>query len=164
MCDFGLVSLGVGAASALASGLAGMQAGSANAALAKREGLLARRQANADAASLAARGAYQLGGMRRDAAGSGNLSALDLIADSASNLSLDVQRVKYGGRAAQADANAQASLYRWQGRGALLGGIVGAGTSLLQGFGSGSPSTTLQDKYPVIGTAKSFMPSLAAKY
>ncbi len=138
----GIVSAVAAVGSAAMSGVSGMQAGKANAAMAKAEGKQLRIQSEAEAGSLAGRGAYQIGGMRSDVAGTGNLSALDLVGQSATNLSLDVERIKHAGRAGQAQSGAAANYYTWQGRNALYGGlaqgIIGAGTQLLSSFGGGS--------------------------
>ena len=135
MCDPSLIVAGIGGAASLAQGFGGMQAGNANAGILRAQGKQALLQSQADASNLEARGAYQLGDMRRRIAGSGNISALDLLADSASNLSLDVARIKHGGRAQKAAYDAEAGMQRQQGIGALIGGIVqagaGVGTQLL---------------------------------
>ena len=110
MCDPSLIVAGIGGAASLAQGFGGMQAGNANAGILRAQGKQALLQSQADASNLEARGAYQLGDMRRRIAGSGNISALDLLADSASNLSLDVARIKHGGRAQKAAYDAEAGM------------------------------------------------------
>lgn len=131
MCEpFTIATMAASAGAALFQGFGAMQAGSANAGLLKQQGRQAVIQANADAANLGQRGAYQLGDMRRRLAGSGNLSGLDLIADSATNLGLDVARIKHGGKVAQASYNAQAQMEKQGGIAGLLGGIVNAGVGV----------------------------------
>lgn len=135
MCDPSLIVAGVGAAASVAQGFGAMQAGNANAGILRAQGKQAVLQSKADAANLDVRGSYQLGDMRRRTAGSGNLSALDLISDSATNLALDIARIKHGGRVAKASYDAQAGIERQQGIAGLIGGIVkgasGVGTQLL---------------------------------
>lgn len=165
MCDpFTIIAGVAGAGASLFQGIAGYQSGQANAGMARAQGKAALYQSQAEASNLAQRGAYQLGGMRRDVAGTGNVSALDIIGASATNLAMDVERVKHGGRVAQSQAKAEAAFYKRGAIGSLIGGVVGAGTQLLTSFGGGGTTASLQDKYPIIGKAKSFMPSLAAKY
>lgn len=58
-------------------------------------------------------------------------SPVDVLAESAANAAFDNALIRWGGERGANQAEGQAAMARWSGNQSLVGGIVGAGTSLL---------------------------------
>ena len=119
-----------GAIGSIAQGVGGMQAGNQNANALEAQGESAMVSAMSSAASVADEGTYKIADQQRDAAASGNLSALEIIADNAAKLGQDIDAIIYGGQLRRYESRQAATQARRAGKAALAGGVIGAAGSL----------------------------------
>lgn len=133
----GLGATALGAASSVAEGIAGAQAGKANAKLAKREGIIDQQRRVAEQSEITRERRLIAGRQAVGAAKSGrgfSGSVLDVVAGSEANAELDILSSVYGGVLGSQSAKFQAKQARAAGRSALIGGVLGAGSTLLTGI------------------------------
>ena len=133
MCD-PLVGAGLFAASSLVSGIQQKQQADAAADVAEMNADIARQQGSSEAARARAKINKVLGSQRAAQASSGLAmtgSALDVGEDSAREGALDVATIIYGGAVRGNAYETEADNLRFQGNQALIGGVLGAGTSFL---------------------------------
>lgn len=141
----------ISAISSLAQGVAGMQAADAQAKAYENQAKVKEAQATQalEKAQMEARLLRERGdrfkGTQRSLLGASGVavnsgSALDLLADTAYGVESDVSMAKYnaqleawGFQTEAANLRGQASMAKSQGKYAMLGGVLGAGSSLLTG-------------------------------
>lgn len=134
----GLVSAGVGAAGSLISGVAQNAQAGRQASTYDANAKIAEDQAAANAASIRNK-AVRVRGSERAATGASGIAPsgfADAINDSDIEAELDAQTALYNGRMAARNQRAQAGATRDAGKAALVGGVIGAGTKALSGYGS----------------------------
>lgn len=132
------VSAGVGAAGSLISGFAQNAQAKGQAATYDANAKIAEDQAAANAASIANK-ASRVQGAERAAIGASGIAGTgfaDAMNDSDIEAELDRQTALYNGRVAARNMRAQAGATRDAGKSAILGGVIGAGTKALSGYGS----------------------------
>lgn len=131
-------SAGVGAVGSLISGFAQNAQANRAAGIADSNAKIVEQQAAADAATIANRAARVKGSQQAAAGASGIQGSgfADAIADSDVEAELDRQTALYNGRIAARNQRAQAQQDRQSGKAALLGGVIGAGTKALSGYGA----------------------------
>ncbi|HKY95402.1 MAG TPA: hypothetical protein VJL84_08855 [Kiloniellales bacterium] len=105
--------------------------------MARHEGKQARLAASVKAQQIEQKGAQELAAMRRAVGGTGNVSALDVIADQATSLAQELGLAKYGGSVAEAEAKARAHYAKQQGWQGVVNQAVHVGTQMLTGFSAG---------------------------
>lgn len=125
------------AAQGVMQGLSSLSDARYQAGLARHEGKQARLAADLKARQIGQQGTRELAAMRRAASGTGNLSALDFIADQATDLAQQIGIARYGGEVAQAEAEERARRARQQAWQGIVGQAVGAGTQPLTGLAGG---------------------------
>ena len=114
-------------------------AGKYNQRLAENQALQARYAGEQAARTQRERGRRILGMQRSIAAGAGVTpegSPLLVMMDTAAESELEAQKALYTGQVQADTARAQAVYARWQGQQAARGAQIGAGATLLQGFGN----------------------------
>lgn len=134
----GLVSAGVGAAGSLISGVAQNSQAGRQASVSDANAKIAEDQAAADAASIRDKAA-RVKGSEEAAIGASGIAPsgfADAENDSDIEAKLDEQTALYNGRIAARNQRAQASAMRDAGKSALIGGVIGAGTRALSGYGA----------------------------
>jgi len=128
---------GVGAVGSLISGVGQYSAAKAQAKADRQNASLARAQGDSEAALIRER-ARRLSGQNRAAIGASGVdisgSFLDALEDSDINAELDAQTAVWNHKAEASNYLARAAQSRRSGTGALLGGILGAGSEALSGF------------------------------
>jgi hypothetical protein len=132
------VSAGVGAAGSLISGFSQNAQANKQAAINEANAKIAEDQANADAAAIANKAANVRGAQRAASGASGIQGSgfADAIADSDIEAKLDEQTAIYNGRLQARNYRAAAAAARSTGSGALMSGVMGAGTQALSGYGN----------------------------
>lgn len=131
-------SAGLGALGSIQQGFAARQQAEYNAAVAEQNAAAARAQAALDESTSRKKSGLVLGSIRaRAAANTGDVggSALDVLADSASEAELEALTLRYQGEVKARQMESEAALERRRGKSAVLEGIVGAGTRLLTAGG-----------------------------
>lgn len=130
-------AVGVGAVGSIISGVGQYSAAKAQAKADRQNANLARVQGESEAALIRER-ARRLSGQNRAAIGASGVdisgSFLDALADSDINAELDAQTTVWNRKAEASNYLARASQSRRSGAGALLGGILGAGSEALSGY------------------------------
>lgn len=145
-----IVGTAIAAGGQLFSGYQGMQAGNYSAQVAKNNARAAEQKSGFEANLIRERGEDIESSARAALGKSGvdpgaSTSAAAVIGQSAQNTEMDALAAIYSGKL---DANAQRAagkLYKQQGRAAMVGGIIGAGSTLLTGIsraGGGSTYNT----------------------
>lgn len=161
-----LIAGGLGAVDSLVGGLQQASNAKYNAKVAKANAA----QAEAEAAEEARRKrdlTMRLIGTKRAAAGAMGLdldgSFLESLTDSAAQGELDALTTVWQGRRIADQYRAQAKAFKAQGRGAIVGGVLGAGTRALGGLASfyATPAAAVRDVGP---TGMSFADELAHGY
>jgi hypothetical protein len=164
----GLVSAGVGAVGSLVSGFSQNAQAQQAAAVSDANAKIAQDQAAANAAAIANK-AVRVKGSQEAAAGASGIQGsgfADAIKDSDIEAELDRQTALYNGRMQARNLKTQADNERESGRAAIVGGLFGAGTRALSGYGSwrymnalsknGTGSATPGLTFPTYGGAELF--------
>jgi hypothetical protein len=133
------------AAQGFTSGMASLADARWQAKVARHEGKQARLAAEHKASQIDQQGTQELAAIRRQAAGTGNLSSLDFVADRSTALASEIAWAKHGGAVANAEAKARAAYAKQQGRQQFANYAVGAATNLLSGG-----HALLKDQFPSI--------------
>jgi hypothetical protein len=132
---------GVGAVGSIISGVGQYSAAKSQAQADRQNARLAVEQGQSEAALIRER-ARRLSGQSRAAIGASGVdisgSFLDALEDSDINAELDAQTALWNRKLEASNYRARARQARASGPGALLGGILGAGSQALQGYGSAS--------------------------
>lgn len=134
-----LIGTGFAAAGSLQQGLAGKAAGDANADLARIEGEAAFDAGLANELAQRRETARLLGRQRAGFAKAGvglEGSPLLVMAETAAEGELLAQRERHRGEVARTRAANEAAIAKAEGRAALVGGVLGAGASILTGASS----------------------------
>ncbi len=134
-----MLGAAVSAVGTIASAQAQASSYKMQAAYADRQAQMSQQKGAYDAAQLARQNTRQLAGMRADYLNSGIAlegSALDVLADSATQASLDEQAIKYGAQVQSDNYRFQASLARSNARSATTGGYLGALATGINAFSS----------------------------
>jgi hypothetical protein len=154
------VGTAVAAYSAYSSAQAQSKAAKFNSELAERNALIARQEADANAAQQERRARLIQGGAAAEYGASGILgnegSALDVLASSAGQAELDRQMILYKGQLRGMGFDSQSVLDSYQSSAANTSSYLNAGSTLLLGgakaysmSGAGTPTTTTSDLGPV---------------
>jgi len=134
-----IAAAAVSAAGSLVSGVSQYSQGKSEAAYASTNARLAAQQAQSQAQVIREK-ARRLSGQNHAAIGASGVdisgSFLDAIADSDIDAELDAQTALWNGKIDAMNQRARAKASKAAGRSALVGGIFGAGTSAVSGFGS----------------------------
>lgn len=131
-------SAGLGAIGSIQQGFASRQQAEYNAQVAEQNAAAARAQAALDESTSRKKSSMVLGAIRaRAAANTGDVSgsALDVLADSASEAELEALTLRYQGEVKARQMESEAAIERRRGKNAILEGFVGAGTRLLTAGG-----------------------------
>lgn len=133
----GLVGAGVSAAGSIQQGNAQAAAADYNAQVARNNAIAANRSAAYDASRINERVAKIQGQQRAAYAGAGvsGGTALEVEADTSRQGAMDVQAALYSGNLQANRETASANLSELEARNARIGGVIGAGTTLITGFG-----------------------------
>ena len=127
------------AVGSIASGIAQSSEARRQAAYADANADLAKQQGRSEAQVIREK-ARRLAGQNRAAIGASGVdisgSFLDALADSDIDAELDAQTALWNSKLEARNYRAQAKSVRAQGRSALIGGIFGAGTSAISGYGN----------------------------
>lgn len=130
-----IASVAVAAGSAIATGVAASKQQEFQADVANMNADLQTKAANAEAERVKIAGERRLamiGGTYRKAGIDPSVgSPVDVLAESAGNLELDVAMVKYAGKIGALQSNLQGTVARKNASDALTAGYIGAGTQLL---------------------------------
>ena len=143
-----IAAAAVSAVGSLASGVSQYGQAKSQARYADANARLAEQQAESQAAVIREK-ARRLSGQNRAAIGASGVdisgSFLDALADSEIDAELDAQTAQWNGKIDAANARAEAKAARASGTSALVGGIFGAGTSALAGYGNWYTAKTQDD-------------------
>lgn len=138
----------VQAVGSVVSGISQSSQAKSQAAYAKANAGLAEQQAESQAAVIREK-ARRLSGQNRAAIGASGVdisgSFLDALADSDIDAELDAQTARWNGKLEAMNQRGQANASRASGRSALVGGVFGAGSSAVSGFGSWYDAKTRDD-------------------
>ncbi len=134
-----LVSAGVGAIGSLVQGVS--QAGAANrsAAVAKSNAKVAEQQGEAEASLIRERARRLKGSNKANIGASGvdiSGSFADALDDNDISSELDAQTALYNSKLQADNFRAQAKADKSSGTAGLIGGVIGAGTQALSGYGN----------------------------
>jgi hypothetical protein len=133
-----IAAAAVSAAGSLVSGISQYGQGKSQARYADANAEIAEQQAGSQAAVIREK-ARRLSGQNRAAIGASGVdisgSFLDALADSDIDAELDAQTALWNGKLEAMNQRGQAKAARSSARGALVGGVFGAGTSALAGYG-----------------------------
>lgn len=137
-----LAATGIQAISSIKQGEAGAEAAEFNARTAEENAILEARKGAEDERQFRISAAKELGDIRAGYAASGVASegsALDVLEESAKNMELDAQKIKYNSATKVRALNQEAKLSRMRGASSITSGYLGAAGSALKGtaeFGS----------------------------
>jgi len=138
MCTpiIGTIATIVGTVGSVFQGFGQAQAANANAAAANAEGKQAMINARIQSGQQKEQSIYELAKGMASAAGSGSISALDVLTDNADRMGRDVDMILYQGRQRQQMKQYEASVYKQQAGAALMSGFIGGATNALGLFGT----------------------------
>ncbi|WP_428247216.1 hypothetical protein [Ferrovibrio sp.] len=152
------LAIAMQAGSMLMQGVTGAQQGKYNAAMAERQADETRAAAAVEEQRQRIRAQSVLSAQRARIAASGvDLEGSPLLAmeEGAANAEFDALAIRYSGSSQEARLRAQASLDRWSGQRALIGGILGAGATVAGGkssiqrlYGPPAPQTPAPSPQP----------------
>jgi hypothetical protein len=136
------------AVGSIASGLSQQSEARRQAAYLNANADLAERQGQSEAQIIREK-ARRLAGQNRAAVGASGVdiagSFLDALADSDIDAELDAQTALWNGKLEATNYRAQARSAKASGRSALLGGVFGAGTSAISGYGNWYAADALKE-------------------
>lgn len=162
MClpDFGLsmIAAGVSAVGQIASASAQSASLRAQSRFQERQSILAKQQGGYEAARFNDQTSRQIDQMRGQFLSSGialDGSALDVIADSASEASLDEQAIKFGAQIRSDNLAFESQMSKINAKNAMAGGILGAAGDIVGGlaktFDQRQRRTTITNPYLNMG-------------
>lgn len=129
---------GIGAVGSLISGVGQYQAGQSQAKADQQNARLALAQGQSEAAAIREK-ARRVSGQNRAAIGASGVDVSgfqDALEDSDINAELDAQTALWNRKAEASNYRSRAAQSRKAGAGGLVGGIFGAGTQALSGYGA----------------------------
>lgn len=147
MCVMSAIGLALGVAGSLYQGAAQKAAAKYNTAMERRNAEIAKIQGQEQERMQRVNAARQMGYSRAAIGKSGvqrSGSVLDQLSYSAGEAELDAQKIRFGTNENVLAHNARADLYKAQGKQAMMGAVLGAGTSLLTGISGMMPASTAQ--------------------
>jgi len=138
MMALGIIGGVVGAMGSIAAGQAQANAANAQAYAYQRQAMLERQQADFNANQQQEKAIKLISAQRAGYLASGVAlqgTPLDAIADTTRQSDLDVQAIRYNGEIKAQNFEAQAAVFRTKAASAQQGGLIGALSPLIKGFG-----------------------------